>query len=344
MWLGVGIFAVLFGQLVKKNKKYFYCFMFFMWILFWSRACTQDRAMYLVYYNQIHSMSVQSNLEFGFQAFMLFSKFLHLPFEGFVALFSGVAFILMSKVIVKCSINPVLVSGLYFLYPYILDADQIRSFFAVSIVLYGMQYLLWNFEHKILKYILFCCLASLFHITALFYIIYVFIVLDRKIAISIVGLFCCVFYLFRGLLINILYKVAFRDITSKINYYLLNSNNENGIIVTGFFVVIFLLSILICAFQLKNNDIDRQFAMKIIKMNILSFIIFPLLLLDNTFIRLPRLVLIMDYIMVSNMIGAKITKRKQFVYYFGFLGIVLLRFFAYCLGAGWETYFIPLFF
>lgn len=332
------------GLFLKKNKTLLIFMVTFLWILFWNRTVTQDRTMYAIYYDTISRVSTRSNLEFGFQIVMLLAKKLHMSFTVFMAIFSSIPFMIIYKFTKEYSENPLIVICLYFLYPFILDADQVRSFFAFAIVLSGVHFL---FEEKLgdnMKFVLVVLFAMLFHVSSCCYLVYIMIILKKKM-IALLTLSGCLLILFgKNILVQILNLLSFRDISYKIASHIENSINANALVVLAFFFVVFLLSIFVSTYAESHGLWEKHKCEIVTKLNTISFVLLPLIAIDNTFTRLPRLVLFIDYVLLSNSISKKdVTVLKELLFCLIFLSIAMLRFVLYFSGDGLAEYIKPLF-
>ncbi len=333
-------------SVVKRNSKTIYwIFAVLLALLMCGNTSTPDRYAYALGYNTITGLDIHGSFDIGFQIMMLISKACGLSFQCFVGLISVISLLIMSKAIMNLSHNPVLVMCAYFFYPFVLDGEQIRSFLGTSLALLGISYVLKEQRNGLKKYIILCILAGLIQASCLFFLLYGCIFFSRRIVkwITIIG--CIIFIGFRDLVIWFISLFGFINMNKVTGYFEHSAALSNWYIYVIFYLLIFFTMMFLIKKQKwdiynQKQNINLNIAYKL---NILSLVLLVLLYLNPNLERLFRLILLVDYCVMSNYIGAKITKCREVVFLLFMLVLPGSRFIAYLLGGGWDNYIVPYF-
>ncbi|PKM90622.1 MAG: hypothetical protein CVU85_00245 [Firmicutes bacterium HGW-Firmicutes-10] len=169
--------------MARKSKLFsLYIFIFFVIIfglnnhhLGYSDYYNMDFENYYTAYLSSANQISPRNMEIGFKIVMYISNLLGLSLNSFRFIIGLFGFSLIFITIKKYSSYPNYVLSLYLIYPFINDVIQIRNFIAASIVIFSIRYLLEDKKGNLLKYALFVFLASLFHISSLFYLVLILV-------------------------------------------------------------------------------------------------------------------------------------------------------------------------
>lgn len=95
-----------------------------------------------------------------------------LPYQVFLFCISFVALALIGSTVYRYSYKPEIVLLLYFVFPFIIDATQIRNFVSMAICIYSFRFLVDKNSYWIINYYLGITIALLFHsATIVLYII-----------------------------------------------------------------------------------------------------------------------------------------------------------------------------
>lgn len=170
-----------FSALLKKNSKFvFIALLGVLWILFAFTMGNTDYENYKVVYDNIDREFILQYYkglanESGFRLLYRIFFAMGFSYEVFLIVFAFVGLFLLSKVVWKYSMNPNVVMVLYFLHPFAIDSVQIRSFMAVSIVLYFLQFLIDGKKWGTQKYLVGVLLATTIHVSSIFFVILVLI-------------------------------------------------------------------------------------------------------------------------------------------------------------------------
>lgn len=335
---------LLMASIIKRNSKVlFFLLLFLMWLLMWGNTTSSDRISYIIMYNQIKGVTSSLPVEMGYQKMMLFMKALGVQFQVFLAFFSGIAYILITKTVFRYSKNPALVLTFYFLFPFLLDAEQVRSFLGMSLVLYAIKYLEKIDKKNICLYCLFCLLATTLQYSCVIFLVFLFVKFGKRTLVIVVSIMTSIFILLkRGYVIfnSILPKFVYVKLVS----YLSGNITIKNIISVVFFLLIFGITIYLIL-KKKHGEINSaSFYDVILKINIISIAFMPLVLYSDDFTRIPRAILILDYIVISNCIKKKITKKYELCLLLICLLIVGSRMAVYFVGGGYNSFIIPFFY
>ncbi len=328
---------------VKRNSKIvFFLFLFFMWMLFWGNQTSPDHQSYKWMYQTISGITVSLDVEIGFQATMLLAKYMGMSSVMYFAIFGLIAYLLIARFILEYSENPAFVLCLYFLYPFLLDAEQKRSFMGTALVLFGFRYLIKGTKRGMIQYAICCIVAAMFQISCIIFLIFLAVAVKEKNVYKI-AFGATVATASINIFLPIINKVLPAFAFQKLLRYLSKFQMKN-IISICFFLIIIVMGIWGSRHLMEYADEkQKKFYEVCIHINVLSISFLPLVYLADDFTRLPRTILVMDYIVYANYIKKKITKRKQLLVFALALGLVGSRFLAYFLGAGMESYIIPFF-
>jgi len=166
-----------------KNKKVFMISLLGMAILF---AFGHDNADYLNYARE-YSDSIIMNWDDPEPIWILIMhicNILGMSFSLFKGLIFLVSMLLIFKTVVSITDDVNIVLTMYFLYPFIIDATQIRNFFAMSILCYSLRYLASRRKIDVIKYIISIFLAYGVHNIFIIYLVLIFTkIIDFKKAI-----------------------------------------------------------------------------------------------------------------------------------------------------------------
>lgn len=294
---------------VKNNGKIFaFLLMFFAWALYWGNLNNPDYAGYNFLYNQMNYGAPIFDSRFseiGYRILMKIGVLLNLEFHYFIAVITGISFILIHKTIKKFTHEYNYIYALYFIFPLMLDIVQIRNFLSMSIFIYSIQFILNNNRKSDIKYILSILLASSFHYSALLYLPFIFInKKENKIivyGIAIFSVFASVLIIANNRQIPLIKEILslFYDGTYLLNWF--DSKTNWGFLLFWFIQV---LSFLVIKYSkslyYKNNSssdqsIQSKFISKVYLINLMAFMFLPFYLLESTFTRLMRNILLLNY-------------------------------------------------
>lgn len=293
----------------------------FLWILFWGNYQNPDYNNYLRNYNWIafsgDTIFNSIGSEFGFRFLMKIVSYCKVNYTVFVVIISFIGFLLIYSTVIKFTRNTNYVFVFYFFTPFFLDVVQVRNFLAMSIMIFSIRYLFIEQKKGKIMYILAILLATTIHYSSILYLPMIFISKTNKkkmikliVAVSVLGSIII-------LLGNNFWPVIGDSICKILNIEKANIWFENR---TRFGYLLFFgmqaMSFLMIRIARKNvnrnlKDGDdsqistttvtyEQNGYKFIELlywiNIFAFAFFPLYILDSTFTRLMRNLLLLNYI------------------------------------------------
>lgn len=333
-------------SIAKRNSRVvFYFFAIYLGLLFCGNTSTPDRSAYALVYHHITKLELNGSNEIGFQILMLIGKKLGISFYVFCGVICIISLTLLANAILRLTVNPALALCSYFLFPFVLNGEQMRSFLGMSIVFQGITFVLEKRKYCWFIYFLLCVVGGLFHTSCFIYIIYLSIIIPRKmikwIAVGVIAMFS----IFRKRL-NIIVKFIMGSFARKFDSYLGEIHSKNNWII---YVVFYALIIVITLYYYRKfadkiPNQKRHIDFKAIyKINIVSIGLLILIYLNPNMERILELVLIMDYCVLSNLVGKKIKFFREIGIIFFLIAIPGTRFIAYVHGSGWNNYIVPYF-
>lgn len=335
------LFITAFIPRLLKDKKEILSvfFVVILWIIMANMDLVSDRYQYWSWYETFETIEKNSSMEIGFQLFILLSKWVGLSFKQFMYLYTGIALLFLWSAVRNMTEHVSLVFVLYFLFPFILDSDQIRSFMGMTIALFGLSRILIgnNKTKDFFIFFLLCLVASLFQKSCLFYLAYFLMLVDRKKLFLIVLGFIVLIITTRVLIReDVLLSTTFaRRI---VRYFQLSDITAKNIVSFFYYAVILLFSLLVFC----NSSYSKTALINII---IISMLILPFIILSDHFSRLIRLSLIIIYCYSINLyfdVNSTCLFNRFVFLEFVFI-MAVLRFLVYYMGEGYQSYIIPLF-
>lgn len=171
-----------------------------IWIIFAFSTENPDYHIYENWYRITRFQGLIDRFEVGFSAFMLLCNKLGLSYQQFLMLLSAVGLILIADSLLDYCRYPTLALILYAFYPLLFDIVQIRNFLGEALIFFALRYLKEYNLKNFISYVVFCIGASLFHITSLFYLVFLIVYVKdyKKIVkfIIILTLSLLIFYIF----------------------------------------------------------------------------------------------------------------------------------------------------
>lgn len=340
-WI-MGFFETI-GTIFRKNKVLFWAFISFLVFIAVGKAFVEDR----LYYYQAY-MAHKGGYEIGFEFLMcLFGK-IGIPFKGFMAFIFIISYAMMSYVILSLTHNGMFVLCVYFLFPFWMNAEQIRFFIGMCIAMTGFIKFLAN--GKKFTYIFLCLIASLFHISCIFFLIYLLV--HQKYMGQLLAVFTLLFWGSRHVLLGILSELSYRS--DQIQAYIGTISHKSNV---NLYIAFYLLIIFVTLYLTRNNTLVKK-EFKIYKLdintdniyiiknfNIISIFLVELIYLNPNFERLLGFLLLFDYCFIANTIR---NQKKIGVFRIDeLLSVIFLlvysgsRFFVYLIGNGWGAYIEP---
>lgn len=309
----ISFFLIIFSFLKKDSKILFVLMLSWMWLLF---TFNYDNADYEMYRNIYEGHYGSSEILFSYLCRFFYN--IGFSFEVFRGIYCFVCLILIGTTINKYSNSKNISLVLYFLFPFILDAVQIRHFMAISIITYALPLLNENSKKNYIKYIILNLIAVGFHYATLFYFIFIFIKklsLKKVAVISIVLNILMIIFIKNDLIVKILLNILPEN---KVNIYFISDKlkSSNLLLAQCFLIQIFIFVVIyICYYiyiknnnqNIENNNIKNQinFFKNTLKINMIISILNPAYYYNLDLIRIFRGISVPNYIVIGNTIDNK---------------------------------------
>lgn len=161
-------------KLTRQTKNMFFLIILVipMCMIFANNTGTVDHMIYANWYKATAKKGITDRFEIGYTLCMLFGNRLGLSMSGFLMIYSAVGLLLIAKSFYDYCRYPVLGMVMYAAYPFLMDAEQLRNFMSMAIVIYGLRYLKEFSVKNVIKFVGVVLLASTFHISSLVCLIY----------------------------------------------------------------------------------------------------------------------------------------------------------------------------
>ena len=161
----------LINSIAKKHSKLIsFTLIIFLCIVMGANTNNAD------YYSYEDLFNLQPNsVEAGFLLIIKLFNFVGLNYVAFRLILAIVGILLIHQTVKKITDNFSCFYMLYFIFPFFIDAVQIRNFLAMSIFIYAVPCLMDDNLKNRIKYILLIILASSIHISAITYLIFLLV-------------------------------------------------------------------------------------------------------------------------------------------------------------------------
>ncbi|MCI9016958.1 MAG: EpsG family protein [Clostridia bacterium] len=302
----------------KNSKIMFFLTFFWMWILISFSYGNADYEMYKGLYVQYGQGQIHIGFEFLFELSCKIFYNMGFSYNVFLGVYSFIGLALIGSTIYKFSRNKSIVAICYFLFPFVLDAIQIRNFMAMAIMIFAFRYLLDNSLKSTFKYIILNIISASFHSYTVICFMFIFLkkISTKKIFIITIILTIVVTILSMTNLIIPILSLIMPE--SKLTAYFVWKVYTPGISSIFKSMILIILTIYIIKLYkriLKNNEQNENnyITLKLLeiteKLHIFFIIFFPMLTYNNQIMRLPRALLIMIYILGGNLL----IKRENYI-------------------------------
>lgn len=303
-------FLILIGLVLvtalMRNKKVGSLLLFiYLWFLF---AFSYGNADYFNYryqyqlYAQNFGFDKLQNI--GFKFICNIANDFGLDYQTFLMVEAAIILIIAFLVIIKFSDNPWEVTVLYIIYSFPIDTVQVRFSLGRMIILLGLVVFLSS-KSRFVKYVgMTTCvlLGALIHVSLFAYLVFLLIpFLERKyIKFWIIGIVFFEFVLFRNFQSVALLVTS----DSNINEYLSKSVSVYYVIFTILYMFVNYILSYACYRMSQQTDIVNvqraNFIDCVFRINTLLLVFVPMACVANDFLRLFRVSIFLNYIVISN--------------------------------------------
>lgn len=340
MILSLYILIILIGVIIRPKLRIFeYVPLVFMCITLYFSHDVPDFASYESVYNHIGKGYIYIDTGLGWYYLCKVGNILGLNYRLFSIIIYAVSIILINRTIkgfVTSYRYRNIVWIVYLIFPALLDAVQIRFFFAEALVIFGCQFLIKKDIKGYIAYTVLCCFAFTVHTSAVFYLLFLLGPVLKRIQKYLVGLVAFT-TLFMILGRNLIYRIASNFVNSvRIERYF-NSDDAVGVfgIIAYLATLILFLEIARYYFEkskhrykfkncmgilgMEHNSENNGFFIKnnttdlselFYQMSVLIWLVMPLTLFDTNFFRIQRPLWLMLYIICASMIEKGIIRVK----------------------------------
>ncbi|MGM0167279.1 hypothetical protein IGI39_002259 [Enterococcus sp. AZ135] len=321
LFIGIGLLTAIF----RKNRIVCSVLVVLFWIAMTFNTAIADRGQYQNFYND----PIAAKEEWGYTYLQLAGKAIGLPFQAFFAIVIGVALLLMLYAVFKASLNPGWTLIFYLIFPFTMDAAQVRSFIAAAFITTGLVVLAKDRSWmSIAKYLALVTGGVMFHYSAIFFyfVIVAYFVPPLILYLLTTSSALLIASNLSGVIRMVGRLLPFIDY--KINRYYNTKLMTDAEEMKGFTVYLILLSLLalvswmMIRYSLKSPR-ERFFASKqqllkvdnyyynhatlVIKVNAILMLALPLISISVSFDRLIRACLLSNYIVFANALGSKVS-------------------------------------
>lgn len=304
-YLSTIILNLIAGLNNRKNiiqKVLFLLLILFMGILFVGGVNNADYNSY----QNAYIYQQGKTLEFGFMLLVNISYKIGLSYSGFlVAIFLLGIFLRLQFIKTYANVNYVFV--LFLIFPFVLECVQIRTFLAISIVIFSFKYLFVEKRGNLLKYIICIIIASTVHKLSVLFFLFIIIKSKNirrlmKIVIPIT-VFVIIYLAYNKFSVSILLDLFSLVEETKADVYAKGGFSLTYILNIFYVTINIIFSYWSIRLQKDRIDCDLkvnkqiEFSKKILYINIILFICSPLYLAASIIFRVPRSMYIINYIL-----------------------------------------------
>jgi len=314
----------------------------FMWVLFWGNNDNADYLNYKQLYDYIsYTGAGFSTSQFGFVQIMKFATKLGLQYHHFLMIVSLIGIYLITDTVKKYTDKPHLVYTLYFIHPFLLDIVQVKHFLAMAIIVYCFRYLEQEGSKNNIKFIVGVLIASSIHAISILFLPLLFI---KKMRIKTLVLSVAIV-----LLIGI--PIAYTDILQIIASKILNIQRVEIYFLNrarfGFFIQFFIQGTILLIVHYSRKILQKRrecnrYVDLIYRTNLYLIVLFPFYIINGTFERGFRMIMILNYILFSKLFSTS-KKREKIVILILIFIFVFSLFMYYTFIPYKDTVFFPIF-
>ena len=318
----ITIILIILSLKYRTNNKLFIFFCLWLWILYTFSGTNADFAMYKDLYIQYGTENLTMGNYLLFKIFCKMCYILHCPYNLFLGIYSGIGLSLIGYIINKYAKEKNIVLSLYAIFPFVFYVIQLKNFMAMAVIIFAVQFLIkeGTKKEKIINYCIYIILNLIaigFHTFAAVCLPFVVIAILKEKKVNIICLIITITMVIievSQLFIPILSLILPEE---KVKAYFVWEKYRPGI--TSTIKSIIFIVLLIAGIQIfraiKNrekvelNNIDK-FTIKLFNCFVC---LIPAIIYLNQFMRLPRSLLVLYYIMAVNSMNFKVENLKSFL-------------------------------
>ena len=309
-----------------RSKIFALILFFIMWCIFGWSYDIHDYPNYEETFVNSQSMIELGLVNIGYNYINYFFCSKDWSFFEFRILYSFICIFALFVVIYKYSIRPSIVLILYGITIFFVDLVQMKNFLAYLFCLFGLGYLLDNNIKGKIKYLVCISIAVSIHIATIFYIIFIFTDLQKKIQwkkVFILGLVSSAFL--PKVIHTVIIISGLRIHDTLFNYSIFSLIPSTAVLLFNIFVVRYFTNYnpLPSKFPLFKLGSDKKSVNLIYNINVLCLFLMPLAYLSAVSMRLDRNLVIINLIFILNRI---IMNRYRMTYSQSIILIIWMTF------------------
>lgn len=311
----ISILLILLSILRPASKIVSFFVFILMFLLFGWNYWNGDYDAYENLYNNALAEFAIGGYERGYTSLMSFFSIIGFDFQQFfitVALFS---LLLLFNFIVRYSKYPAIFSCIFFCFFFPLDYVILRNFIALTIVLQGLIFVINQYKYSLWIFGAFVFIASLFHSTAIFYMVLIPFLNRKNICLS-TFLLCVIAATF--------FLIIFGN--RVISLLVTNVNGRDELYASSFLRFIFnsgiqILNLLIILFYYKKGAVlsitekEQVFNKVLTNINIVLLFLIPIYYSFAIAERLFRNISIINIVFMTNILYEyRLNRTKIFLF------------------------------
>lgn len=288
------------GFTIRRSKGLTFLIFLFAWVLIGWNYDNSDYAVYQNFY--IHNSDFIGLMEPGYLLLCNLFDSLGFDYASFRIIISGLIICIYLYITLKYACYNCCVAACYLAFLLILDVTQIRNFIAFSFVFLGFIILIYGHKNVRLKYVIFVILASLIHISSIFYLLFFNIRRRKYNTYWFIVLFIVELLIVKGLpaLLGSYISDKFQDYSYDTSLLTVSLAS-----LIQFFNVYYICIVGKSAKMLHDNS---RLADTFYNLNLLLLFMIPFYLDTLTYMRIFRNVSILNFIYITNILS--IQKRN----------------------------------
>jgi len=363
----MALMSNLLSVLAKRHCRLFSVLLIaLLWLLVWGATDNADYRNYKMKYEMISESGYVNEFhvfsEFGFAFLMKIASLMSLNYSGFLFVVSFVALLLIDSTVVRYCKNTNYVYLLYFVFPFFLNAVQIRNFLAMSLLVFSIRYIVDDYKLKKIRFLVLILFASLIHVSFVVYAPLVFITMKKRK--TLIGLLVVISISLSAVLV-----VSGNSLT-QLGLFLSDATGQEKVALwlstrTRFgFVVSWLTQITIFALAVFSRNVwlqsdlgtgkhefsgktifgkEKRFIEVVFWIDLYAFSFFPLYVSASTFDRLLQNLLVLNYVaFASTSLLLRENPKKQALFNVFVFGFVFVLFYFRLFIPFENTVFLPI--
>nr|WP_281247596.1 EpsG family protein [Haemophilus paracuniculus] len=291
------------GFIFKRNCLVKYLLISYIFILMAFNTYNADFENYQNMYNAIGNGTYGGWItDFGYVALVNLGNSFGLTYADFLIVYFGVTALLLLKIVNKYSAYPNAVLSLILLYPLFINIIQLRSFLALLIIVYALQYLTERNFKNIAKFITAIVLATSLHLSSIFFGILLIFFIRNRVYILILGILAFILLIaISPFLVDLINTISVGKLDSYTENNYITLNKVIRTISIGMASIILIASL---KYTLIKDGAISKYDNTLANVAILILLLSSIaILFSNEFERYSRLGYLLSYILYFNILA-----------------------------------------